>query len=395
MESAVSAPDSTAPAPTASDPTTGPSPTEPTADTAAGPLSEATAGLGVAETAPAVFAGVDSGGTRTSVQAAVRTGDGPVLNVQYEVGRGLSGVLDEDLVPEVMREVLEPLAEHVDDIDGGPLPVFVWFSAAGFAHRTRQVYVEALTTVIAESRLEIQLAGAANDGVSLLLGSGADGAVIAGTGSTVLVRGLAGSVQQVGGHEWVACDFGSGFWIGLHAIRQAHRDWANGAESLLVRRFCETYSIPRAKPAEFVAALRALAVAGPTMKLDIARFAHPVCEAARDGDRNAQDIVRSEAESLAEEVASALRDRYALEQGLRGCRLVQCGSLLANEFYRACFEQHLAHRLLGVPGLAVPVSWSRSTTGQAEALALAYEIADDPHRFDALDDLYRPAVVAR
>ncbi|HYP22208.1 MAG TPA: BadF/BadG/BcrA/BcrD ATPase family protein [Actinomycetota bacterium] len=341
-----------------------------------------------------VFVGVDSGGTRTNVTIEVSNGAGPSVGDCYEVEENLSGALKPELVPDTLRTILAPLEIVADEHGLDGLDVYVWISAAGFTPWTRTHYLGAMSD-IAPGFLDgcIRSVGAANDGVSLLLGSRASGVVIAGTGSTVIVRSSDGKVHQAGGHEWVACDDGAGFWIGIRAIRQAYRDYESGTGSVLLQRFRQEYNVRARDDRAFIETLRELAIGHKDMKKEIARFAARVCQAAERGDKSAQNIVKGEAESLADVTAEALRRHFASAELSRGLSIVQCGSLLANEFYRKSFESQLEMRLRTDDRHAAQLTFERVATGAAAATQLAQDLAGSTDEMLELDSAFRPAIV--
>ena len=81
------------------------------------------------------------------------------------------------------------------------------------------------------------------------------------------------------------------------------------------------------------------------MKRKIARFAAEVCNAAERGDHDSQNIVKLEAEDLADVMAGSLRRWFGAVESLDGLSLVQCGSVMNNTFYRSTFESQLGMRL--------------------------------------------------
>lgn len=339
----------------------------------------------------AVIVGIDSGGTRTNVEIAIE-GE-TATRRSYEVSHALSGSLAPDQYASCMRRILAPLDAQLDGVDPS-LPVYAFFSAAGFTRWVRDDFVDAMMDVcpdFADGR--IVAAGAANDAVSLLLGMRSQGVVIAGTGSNVVVRTPDGDVYQVGGHEWVACDYGSAFWIGLRALRQAYRDFEAGNESVLLQRLYEQYSIRPGDERRLTAKLRDLAIADANTKREIARFAADVCQAAERGDLEAQNIVKAEAEDLADVMAGGLRRRYTTAQLAEGIDLVQCGSVLNNEFYRTSFEAQIEMRLRSPSAGRSEIRWQRVATGGQAALNLARDLQDAAEDLGDIDLMFRPVVV--
>lgn len=346
--------------------------------------------------APGDYVGVDSGGTRTNVAIRIEHEEGGFELDSYEVGESLSGALPVEMIPIALRKILAPLELRVGGDSEAVPDVYVWISAAGFSPWTRDDYLVAmndfLPSLVGGS---IRCAGAANDGVSLLLGSRADGIIIAGTGSTVIFRTSNGQLYQAGGHEWVACDYGSGFWIGMSAIRQAYRDFEAGSDSVLLQRLRQSYGVRAHDDRGLIEKLRDLGVGTKDMKKEIAHFAASVCAAAERGDKGAQNIVKAQAEELADVTAEALRRRYSSEELAEGLMIVQCGSVLANEFYRLSFENQLELRLLSDSPHRARFDWKRAITAGDAAIRLAADLAASPDKLLGLDRAFRPAIAYR
>lgn len=319
---------------------------------------------------------VDSGGTRTSIAVQLAEHEAPVYTRQLDVI--LDGTLDPYQYPSVLREILASLEPFWAENDLADAPAAIFISAAGFAAPTRLDFHSSLGEVLPHMLGgSLQVAGAANDAVSLLLGYEADGVVIAGTGSNVVVRGSDGAVHQIGGDDWVAGDFGSGFWIGLRAIRQASRDLEAGIDSNVLAAFREIYGINRRHnfEASMSAKFLELAIADANMKAEIARFASRICQAASDRIVEAQDIVKQEAEDLADSTATALQRRFSTDRLAAGLVLVQSGSLLTNDFYRSAYENQLRLRLGSLGPDSPSISWVNTRTGIDAALRLAGRLA--------------------
>lgn len=341
----------------------------------------------------AVFVGIDSGGTRTNV-AVVIEGDGGTRSATYESEHSLSGALAPSLVSKTLMQILAPLQIRMEELSVDTLPTYVWISAAGYGLWTRDDYMLAMEEVLQHIGGDaIAIMGCGNDAVSVLLGSRADGIVIAGTGSSVIVRGRDGKLLQAGENGWVASDYGSGFWIGLQAIRSAYHDYSNGTDSVLLQRLRQVYGIRPEDNRSLIAKLRDMSVADPNMKKEIARFAASVCDAAERGDPDAQYVVKVNAEELADVTAGALRRQFSTSDLAEGVSLVEVGGLLSNEWYRATFEAQLDLRLRSGREERAAISWRRVTTASGECLRLARDLKDGKTDFLRLDMAFRPAVV--
>jgi N-acetylglucosamine kinase-like BadF-type ATPase len=337
------------------------------------------------------YVGIDSGGTRTNVTILFEGSDGD-RSATYESGDSLSGALSPSLMSVTLRRMMAPLPRRLEDLGASSSGIYLWISAAGYTEWTRNDMIRAMEDAIPAVG-EVRAMGCANDGISVLLGSRADGIVIAGTGSTTIIRSRAGELVQAGGHEWVACDDGSGFWIGLNAIRTAYRDFASGTDSVLLQRFRQVYGIRNDDRPAFIAKLRDLAIADSNMKKEIARFAASVCDAAVRGDPAAQDIVKKHSEDLADVSASLVRRQFSSSDLATGIAIIEVGGLLSNELYRSSFEAQLELRLrIGLDERAV-VTWQRAVTATSACIQLARDVKEGNTGFLKLALAFRPAVV--
>ena len=155
---------------------------------------------------------------------------------------------------------------------------------------------------------------------------------------------------------------GSGFWVGLNAIRAAYRDFASGTDSVLLQRFRQVYGIRNDDGRAFIAKLRDLAIADSNMKKEIARFAASVCDAAVRGDPAAQDIVKKHSEELADVSASLVRRQFSRSDLAAGITIIEVGGLLSNELYRSSYEGQLKLRLRTGVDERAAITWQRAVT---------------------------------
>jgi N-acetylglucosamine kinase-like BadF-type ATPase len=293
-----------------------------------------------------------------------------------------------------LQKIMVPLPGVLEDLGASNPNIYVWISAAGYTEHTRSNMMNAMNTALSEF-VQIRAIGAANDGISALLGERADGIVIAGTGSTAIVHSKAGDMAQAGGHEWVACDKGSGFWIGLTAIRKAYDDFADRKDSVLLQRFRQAYSVPDDSDRLFISKLRELAIANADMKKKIAQFARDVCEAAARGDTAAQNIVKQNAEELADEFATLIRRQSSRSNLDTGIVIVEVGGLFFSEMYRLFFQSQLDLRLKGEKGEQAVITWRRVITAAEACIQLAKDLDEGKDDFIKLDLAFRPAVIRR
>ncbi len=310
---------------------------------------------------------------------------------EVTVDAPLHGTVGPEAYPASLTGILEAAEEILDEEGHDDVPVVVAIGAAGVTPATRddmqRALVDALRTALAG---RIRAAVACNDVTALLVGHAADGAIIAGTGSNVLLRVDASAhsptitvpdaqdLIQVGGQDWVVSDEGSGFWLGLTGMRQAYRDVEDGVASELARRLPLAFGLGPGQGPELISHLHAAAVAGPDMKRGVARFAVSVCEAARAGDAAAQDVVRAQAEALADRMALGMRRHLGPRRWGRGMRFVQCGGLISNDFFRRRFEERLAMRTGA--GCEWLVTWIRVQDGLDAVTAIGCALIDPRER---------------
>lgn len=326
------------------------------------------------------FIAIDTGGTRTTIEISV---PGTGLKPQrFEVAESISGMLAPTEYPATIHKIFAPIEEHLQKHCIAGMPFYVFIGSAGFAASSRSHFEELLLKTI-PSLLggNIKVAGVTNDATSLLWGYEADAAIVAGTGSNVLVRDATGQVFQAGGHEWVATDHGSGFWIGLKATRQVASDLENDEDTVLLSHFGEAYGINPGDKKAVIEKFRSLAKPQLSQKTNIAHFAQAACVAAELGDEKAQNIVKAEAEKLADSVANLIIKHLDTAGLNRGLKIVQCGSLLANSHYQSVFEPHLKMRLTETPSGMHEISRIKTKTGVEAIMNLAKRLPGN------LDDL--------
>jgi N-acetylglucosamine kinase-like BadF-type ATPase len=339
-----------------------------------------------------VFIAVDTGGTRTNVE--VYAPDTEWKTRRFSVRATLSGALPVADYAAAVRKIFAPVDNYWQEHDVPDQPVYVFIGSAGFAAPTRAAFLEVLHETMPEFLSgNIRAAGISNDTFSLVAGYKADGAVIAGTGSNVLVRDRNNEFFQAGGHDWVAADYGAGYWVGLGAIRRAAKDFESGEGTVLLDRFCEVYNIYEQNEDEIIAKFRALAIADSQLKSDIAKFAAAVCSAAELGDLDAQNIVKQEAEDLADSLARTMRRRFSSAEISQGATIVQCGSLLANDFYRTAFESQVRMRLSAGTGTSEAIKWEPTKNGLSAVMNLARRLPGDVTDLLECSTKFRPVIV--
>lgn len=125
---------------------------------------------------------------------------------------------------------------------------------------------------------------------------------IAGTGATGLGMNAKGQLWRTDGWDYILGDAGSGYSIGLEAIRTAMR-MLDGRDqpSVLLRELRMVYGVNHAEE------MRRLVDSTPFGKFEIAAFAEKVSEVAQQGDPVAQSIFTEAGTYLGESAVAIIR----------------------------------------------------------------------------------------
>lgn len=259
-----------------------------------------------------VVIGIDGGGTATRVLVM---GEEGIELARYEGGPALT---DWPGSP-VDIEAIETAVERAFEEARLALPAAAL--CAGLAGVGREEERTAVEAALAERGIaervqvitdaEAALFDAFEDGPGILL--------IAGTGSIALGRAEDGRIARTGGWGTLFGDEGSGYEIGLLALRAAAQavDGRGGDTRVLPRLLAE---LELAKPE------RLISWAARASKAEIAALAPMVVEIAGEGDVRAVAIVDSAVAALVSHVASLLA-RLGPWDSAPGCALA--GGLIA------------------------------------------------------------------
>ena len=299
------------------------------------------------------FAGVDGGGTRSTLVLADAAG--------AELARvaGPAGIVD-PRHPERSAEVIAQLVRLALAQAGlSGRPAALCAGLAGVGNEAERVAVESALAgaeVAGAVRIvsdgEIALHGAFGGGAGVLL--------IAGTGSVAYGRSPDGRMERCGGWGMMVGDEGSGYAIGRSGLAAALRS-VDGREG-------ETQLLP--------ALLKVLSLEGPSgippwagraSKSDIAALARHVVDVAAAGDGLAMRVVEHHARELASHVI-ALAHRLGPWPG--DVPVVFHGGVLRSGLYATMVDRQLAqnaHRYRIQPARADAVhgalSYARTMAG--------------------------------
>ncbi len=319
------------------------------------------------------YAGVDAGGTETKLWLLRQEGREFAF-----VGKGTAGPGNiQDVGPDGLMEEIRKCLAQAAEAGGLAEPPALDALVVGAAGIGRPQDVARTMDALARAFPNVK-AQAHNDAIVALAGGtlGDPGAVvIAGTGSTAWAYSADGSWVRTGGWGYLLGDEGSGFAIGLEALRRVTRA-----------------SDGREEPTSLTSAiLSALGVAeewdlipimygGPVPKQTIAGLAPVVLKEAEKGDRVAQEVVEQAVSDVTDLVA-ALRQRGGLPDP---SPLVVVGGLFSNSMFFERFREEISRRRLGFEPARPVMDPAAGACAMAVRLATPFE----PWMKDALIAAY-------
>lgn len=163
-----------------------------------------------------LFIGVDGGGTKT--RAVVLDGEGQVLG-SAEGGAAVADARQPESAAAAVADVCSAAARSV----GGNLPVAgVWAALSGAGREAARTAVElelSRRKVAARVRVDTDVGAAFHDA----FGEGPGILLISGTGSIAWGRAQDGRQARVGGWGLLIGDEGSGYAVGMDALRRVAR----------------------------------------------------------------------------------------------------------------------------------------------------------------------------
>ena len=246
-------------------------------------------------TAPLV-AGVDGGGTRTRALLLARDGttagraEGPAALVRPDH-------------PAAAARVVADTVRRAAAAAGAALPLpALWAGLAGAGRPSvrRDLKAALREEQIARTvRVGTDVQAAFHDA----FGAGPGVVVVAGTGSVVLGAAQDGRRLQVGGWGGVMGDDGSGYRIGVSALRAIARA-ADGRAPPTALTAAVLDHLGLARPRDLPAWAESAA------KADIAALAPVAIRTARSGDAAAQTIVRRALDALGDQLSAAIRQLF-------------------------------------------------------------------------------------
>lgn len=156
--------------------------------------------------------------------------------------------------------------------------------------------------------------------------------VISGTGSMAVCRNADGTISHAGGFGYILGDEGSGYSIGINAIKTAIRAAENCIPATALTDKCiEYFSVNN------IYDLIDLFYEKTVSRKNIAAFSKEVMLCAENGDETALEIIKSEAKLLSQTTLSLLKSKNPdTPIGLWG------GVFQHNAIFRDAFKNHLS-----------------------------------------------------
>jgi N-acetylglucosamine kinase-like BadF-type ATPase len=246
-----------------------------------------------------VVLGLDGGGTNT--RAVIAVGDRVLAQVKGSSIKRLR------VGPDAAEANLRALLSDVFDLAGVS---HVDAASAGVASASMPGVSDWITEVFRD--FGIQNSEVVGDEVIALdsaFHGGAGILQIAGTGSNCIGRTASGERESAGGYSSVLGDEGSGYWIGLHGIRQALHAYDRGEPCTILDRVAAAWGTQTLEELVNLGNV----IPGP----DFSALAPIIHESAEEGDQVATRVLLQAAADLAEFillVRRKLRQRHGLTE---------------------------------------------------------------------------------
>jgi N-acetylglucosamine kinase-like BadF-type ATPase len=292
-----------------------------------------------------LFVAIDAGGTKTQcliadetrVLARASAGTVKLMRVsEAEATARLQGVLAEAAAAAgVSLGQVERTCFGLAGVSGP--------AVQAWARRTVSGVVAGELILCGDEEIALDAAFAGGEGIL----------VIAGTGSNAIGRAAGGELFGAGGWGPVLGDEGSGYWIGLEAIRAAlraqDRIGVGGGETGLLREIEREWGLGSA--AELVAVANQRTFSDGTNPPDFAELAPVVARCAEKGDALAAGILERAGEELAELVSVVFHKMSGRAAPVPEIGVAYTGSVLAQI---APVREAMAARLaVAIPGARV------------------------------------------
>ncbi len=252
--------------------------------------------------------GIDGGGTKTSGVIADTEGhivaEATAGPTNYQV-RGIASATDE--IKSLVLELLDKADANPSSIE----KIVAGLAGVGRtsdeerlkSHFRKELPTQLADTIYVTTDLHIALFGALKDEVGLI--------VNAGTGAVTMGRGSNGDIKRADGWGYLLGDEGSGYWIGLQAIKRSLKFHdGRASRTSLKEKLMEHYSL---EDFEEIIPL-VYDESENSLTKSIANLAPLVFQEARENDEVARNIL-SEAGRKLGRTAAAVIDRLKINYG--------------------------------------------------------------------------------
>jgi glucosamine kinase len=248
--------------------------------------------------AMSVVLGIDGGGTHTRASIV----DGDRVQAFAESGSIKRLRVGAEAAEENMRALLK-------DVFAQAGAVTVRAASCGVASATMPGIKEWISAVFRDFRIEqSEVVGDHIIALDAAFQGGAGILQIAGTGTNTIGRAPSGATETAGGWSSRLGDEGSGYWIGLHAIRRALNAYDREEPQAVLKKVGEIWGTPTLD--------QLINVGDGTPGPDFAALAPAVNELAEAGDAVAAGVLKQAAADLVANillVRSKLRRKHAIE----------------------------------------------------------------------------------
>ena len=275
-----------------------------------------------------IYIGLDAGGSKTELLAASHQRD-ELLNLFSSSANparvGFSGSIG--VLSRLIRQAMEALPNRK------VAAVCAGIAGAGRPAEQRRIH-EGISAEISELAGEHLLITHDAD-IALEAAFESEGGimVIAGTGSVALARTNDGRTKRVGGWGYLIGDEGSGYALGVYAMRAYAHALDGGPQTTLQERIAKEYDIRDSTELIFRVYEE---------KMPLQKLAPLVVNAAMDGDDVALQIVETQARELAAQVRwLADRDDDIMPQ------IALLGGVANEPFYHTVLKNALLEVLAG------------------------------------------------
>ncbi len=254
-----------------------------------------------------LYLGIDGGGS--TLRVALTDADLRPLAQAETAGSANPSLIGQDAAAILIQQMVSQLIAQAGITADAITAAGIGIAGAAVSHSAvwlRKLLMPVLPdmVIVPSSDFEIALTGAhgARHGVLLL----------AGTGSVAYGINADGQALQVGGWGYLVGDEGSGYWIGLEALRGLIRryDGLESGAAPLDAQLLGTLGL-REAPALIEWLYRAGTPPGMPRTRELAALATVVLQAAQDGDEAAVTIIRQAAGHLVR-LAETLNRRLGL-----------------------------------------------------------------------------------